>query len=921
VQGDGPPIGHADMVLLYDQAISLLTSTIGQAYSVGLADWAARAQALRAISYHRRAVWVAVNAMTPGSAAPLISDANAFADALTVTALPQVDVDWTWSYSASVPNLLGNWFATPQLNLNANYAGLVDPVDGGPPPEVSRVLTELSALGLTSLIVTSMRDAHLILAEAALAVGDLGGFTTHLNDLRGLDALSPYPATPNVTTGVERLKYERAANLFLRGTRLSDNHRFADWPAAWPPESESGADPGTLIPIASVAANAVATIAVSDFPTGDRFEAQYESFWEPGVVLVSGELDTGDCRTDEVFTVIGVAMLDFMEAPCPGSNRVVETAYFSDQTATSLRAAGWSAGLDVVDEKALAPPLTIPVAITIALHPATYDAIVVDEPLIETVDQAKAFVQTQVEEELSLARTRFIASPTGIDFAQEVGGFALLDDVAEISALTGPASANSIPEMCEDLTSLLSGSSLLTQGVINVYYLDDVPAAPNGAFCRFTPDMAETILVVDWEHRHSSTLAHEFGHAMGLYVPHNGHVGPYSIQGLAADNFMHVVESGTTRSTFSLGQAFRMSADPTSWLNHSTELGSGVPTRGATELKVRCPCDPYTTDICPNVAFPVDDGAGINVGTRCSDALRLHPPDGSDQDLNNTVAIISGRTWREEACQRHEIAYEIDSSAHFADVRFTNYANSLGCEPRFAAFLEGFAMFVIEDAGLWTYRVEIADADVGPRVKIPVRLWRPTGSNDSAQRDGVSRVFHCGETTCAASDPWPQRTGFETDWNDGVADLSVSEIGDLQNCSLPAASALSEINVYQLDGPGPAWVQTDQGFSCYDPLTDAAAIVVPFGSSPTTLAHHLGHLLGISDAITGDGLAAGNLMQTTGDLDQRVELTLGQVFRLNMHDQSWLVQKGLGPAPPIDCDDPTVPLAGDRVCPPIDLNP
>jgi hypothetical protein len=94
---------------------------------------------------------------------------------------------------------------------------------------------------------------RLILAEAALALGDVPGATAEINNVRSLDGLPAYnPAAPGAPTPLAMLKHERRVNLFMQGRRLSDLYRFGDLSPAWQSTAESVRTPGKLLPIAAV---------------------------------------------------------------------------------------------------------------------------------------------------------------------------------------------------------------------------------------------------------------------------------------------------------------------------------------------------------------------------------------------------------------------------------------------------------------------------------------------------------------------------------------------------------------------------------------------------------------------------------------------------------------------------------------------
>ena len=88
------------------------------------------------------------------------------------------------------------------------------------------------------------RTPHLDwLAENALATGDNAGFTVRINNLRALDALTPYTGQ---VSALDILINSRQANLFLGGRRLADLYRFGVFSVSWVAGSAAVTAPGTF---------------------------------------------------------------------------------------------------------------------------------------------------------------------------------------------------------------------------------------------------------------------------------------------------------------------------------------------------------------------------------------------------------------------------------------------------------------------------------------------------------------------------------------------------------------------------------------------------------------------------------------------------------------------------------------------------
>jgi hypothetical protein len=101
--------------------------------------------------------------------------------------------------------------------------------------------------------VISARELRLILAEAALAQGDVAGATAEINVVRAFDGLQAYdPAAPGAPQPIVVLKHERRVNLFMQGRRLPDMYRFGDTSPLWQTSAEAVLTPGSLLPIADI---------------------------------------------------------------------------------------------------------------------------------------------------------------------------------------------------------------------------------------------------------------------------------------------------------------------------------------------------------------------------------------------------------------------------------------------------------------------------------------------------------------------------------------------------------------------------------------------------------------------------------------------------------------------------------------------
>lgn len=98
-------------------------------------------------------------------------------------------------------------------------------------------------------------------------------------------------------------------------------------------------------------------------------------------------------------------------------------------------------------------------------------------------------------------------------------------------------------------------------------------------------------------------------------------------------------------------------------------------------------------------------------------------------------------------------------------------------------------------------------------------------------------------------------------------------------------------------------------------LGDRHAIILPEGAiSGATIAHEVGHALGLSHVTFGSGYFDDNLMAETDDLSARLRsrFTIGQSFRAAAQESSFLVKAGLAKSQSLNCSStpPQCPYLG-----------
>ncbi len=256
----GPLIGPDNMSSVFDQAIDYFTAAMS-----GGGETAMRAQAARAQAYHQKAIWNLLNPAGSAPGNPLINDSNANSDAMAVLGMVE-GTDWAYrfQYSGSTVGNSLSWQVTErnELQIGPEYASkddegdliehiLMDPIEGALDTRyIARVTEFIDADGYAPVTVVGERGMRLIVAEAALASGDMGGFTNHINMIReGLDGLTPYSGQIPAS---EMLQHERRVNLFLQYKRLQDHYRFGVPSSNWLGGSKALTTPGTMLPITRV---------------------------------------------------------------------------------------------------------------------------------------------------------------------------------------------------------------------------------------------------------------------------------------------------------------------------------------------------------------------------------------------------------------------------------------------------------------------------------------------------------------------------------------------------------------------------------------------------------------------------------------------------------------------------------------------
>ena len=244
----GDSIGAAGMVTLFDSASNYLGRALTVAAAISNNDMRAHALGLRARAKFSKAVWRTLKPARTTPANPLINDTDANADAAAALALmagnyryrltPGTGNTGTNNFGSEMNSRqeirAGSEYINPDPARNnltpiAGVAGikLRDPVTNAADPVTAKNIDECCRVASGTQVgvtVTSAKEMHLILAEAALASGNTTEFRTRINAVRTLEGLPNWDGVTPVAR--DMLIHSRRVNLFLQGRRLHDLYRF-----------------------------------------------------------------------------------------------------------------------------------------------------------------------------------------------------------------------------------------------------------------------------------------------------------------------------------------------------------------------------------------------------------------------------------------------------------------------------------------------------------------------------------------------------------------------------------------------------------------------------------------------------------------------------------------------------------------------
>lgn len=303
--------------------------------------------------------------------------------------------------------------------------------------------------------------------------------------------------------------------------------------------------------------------------TRDSVWTDYTSGGSPDVVLIDDTLASA-AVDDSVVSFSQVGPLGDLHGG-PG-----EIARLSSNQAFRILGVTWASGQNVVNfrtsgtggtdlESGLAARVNLPSAHSYTIWIASSAS----DSRAKAEDDAKYADQVLRRQRTGLALQPVIRSATGS------GTFTL-----DIDEFTG--SCIWVPGRLFDLGVPSTGATFAPES-LNVVYVDEIlaPPAPEevpastllaGYSCPWDPNIG-TVILISKALRSGGTLTHELGHGLGLREPYGGHT--LLVDGFSYTNLMWPYETDAAiapRSTFSLGQAFRINLDEYSWVPRITGI-------------------------------------------------------------------------------------------------------------------------------------------------------------------------------------------------------------------------------------------------------------------------------------------------------------------------------------------------------------
>ena len=263
---DGAPVGPAAMGGILDRAISNLDAAVSGFQAIGEDDLVVKARAVRARASMSRTIWNALNpTATVGGA---MKFASSLADANFVIGATGAGWQFDLTFSAATVTCLmcGNInerkenqidlsLVTVDASNDIDGIAMNDPVSGVADLALINRLNQWKSGNYLSsgnqyapLTVASERLMRLIVAEDALANGNVAAFEAQIDAIRALDGEVEFDSGGAVSD-MDMLMHTRRVNLVLMGLRLADMYRWGITDPKWQSGSDAILTPGEMLPI------------------------------------------------------------------------------------------------------------------------------------------------------------------------------------------------------------------------------------------------------------------------------------------------------------------------------------------------------------------------------------------------------------------------------------------------------------------------------------------------------------------------------------------------------------------------------------------------------------------------------------------------------------------------------------------------
>jgi hypothetical protein len=312
--------------------------------------------------------------------------------------------------------------------------------------------------------------------------------------------------------------------------------------------------------------------------TEDRLVLQNAGATDAAMLAVHAS-DSGDsCPDDVALSGGGLHVIDNVEPPAS-----CQVAVFSRNHKLLEVTPGWTTGPDTVVVQLSGNRRKVEVNLYVVSSDNSRNA--------------------SARSDLNRARTAYKRNRVGLTFTES--------KFTPAGSLT-QAQVAIIGDYC-DAVDGLKQSSLYDPVRVNVFFVESIGGGDGwlrGVNCFPTASGNTTstpnVIYISLSERSPNTLAHELGHALGLQLAtgHTGSGDEAMIEGFKKVNIMWKgleSDEATAQKHFSLGQAYRMNADNSSWVN----LTNGGVTPGGLPKRQCHPSSPADNVPCPPLAFDV----------------------------------------------------------------------------------------------------------------------------------------------------------------------------------------------------------------------------------------------------------------------------------------------------------------------------